>query len=355
MIKPLTSLRFFFAFMVFLSHLWLLQDESPFLRNLYDDIFYEGYIGVSFFFILSGFILGYNYHTKILHGQIKFSQFWLARLARIYPLHILTLFIAIPLSLKGDAVEWITRFVLNIFLVQSFVPSEDVYFYFNAVSWSISDEWFFYLMFPFLVFLMLKKRNLKYAFVLLLIVPIGLLLVKETYHEKYFYINPLLRIGDFVLGKLLFRLYNYRKTNSYMHNKNFASLAEVSSIIVLCIFVYFHNDIPQGFRFSCYYWPPMIMLIYSFSYANGIISDFISRKTFVYLGEISFGFYMFHMLVLRYYEYIPKKLGIAEQVPSGVIEATIVFGITLALSMASYKWFEVPANRFIKRKLGTKI
>ena len=244
MIKPLTSLRFFFAFMVFLSHLWILEDETPFLRQLYDDIFYEGYIGVSFFFILSGFVLGYSYHTKILHGKIKFSQFWLARLARIYPLHLLTLLIAIPLSIRGDEVEWITRFVLNVFLLQSFVPSDDIYFYFNSVSWSISDEWFFYLCFPFLVFIMIKRKYLRFVPLVLLIVPIGLLLVKENYHEKFFYINPLMRIGDFILGKFLFRVYNYRKQKSPLNNRTNATLLEILSIAVsgsFCLLPQFHT------------------------------------------------------------------------------------------------------------------
>ena len=356
MIKPLTSLRFFFALMVFVSHMWFLKEESPFLKQLYDDIFYEGYIGVSFFFILSGFVLGYNYHDKILSGEMKFSQFWLARFARIYPLHLLTLMIAIPLSFAGDATEWITRFVLNIFLIQSFVPSDGVYFYFNSVSWSISDEWFFYLMFPFLVFLMLRPRYLKFLPVLLLLVPVGLMLVKESYHEKYFYINPLLRISDFIIGKLLYRLYRERKDREILNNRNAATLAEIGSILFLGLFFYFHKEIPQGFRYSCYYWPPMIFLIYTFSYSRGAISDLISNRRLVYLGEISFGFYMIHMLVLRYYQYLPKKIpALASIIPANHVSAVIIFIISLICSMLLYKYFEIPANKFIKKKLGSKI
>jgi len=342
--------------MVFVSHLWLLQDESPFLKLLYDDIFYEGYIGVSFFFILSGFVLGYSYHDKLLSGEIKFSQFWLARFARIYPLHLLTLLIAIPLSFKGDATEWITRFVLNIFLVQSFVPSDDIYFYFNSVSWSISDEWFFYLAFPFLVYLMLKRKYLKFIPLVLLLIPISLLLVKESYHEKYFYINPLLRLGDFVIGKLLYRVYRKRKEISYLNDRNTATIAEIASIIVLAVFLYFHNEIPQGFRYSCYYWAPMIFLIYTFSYSKGFISDLLSNKRLVYLGEISFGFYMIHMLVLRYYQYLPKRIPALETVlPPHVPSIFIIFGISLIASMLIYRWYELPMNKFIKKKLGPKI
>lgn len=356
MIKPLTSLRFFFALMVFLSHLWFLQDESAFYRHLYDDVFYEGYIGVSFFFILSGFVLGYSYHDKILDGKIKFSQFWLARFARIYPLHLLTLLVAVPLSFGGNATEWINRFVLNVFLVQSFVPSDDIYFYFNSVSWSISDEWFFYAMFPFLVFLMMRKRYVKFLPLLILLIPISLMLVKESYHEKYFYINPLLRIGDFIIGKLLYRVYRKRKDIEVLNNRTMANIAEVSCILLLGLFLYFHNEIPQGFRYSCYYWPPMIILIYTFAYARGFISDLLSKSTLVFLGEISFGFYMIHMLVLRYYQYLPTKLSFLKGIlPANHTAALVIFGISLMLSITIYKFYEMPANRFIKQKLGPKI
>jgi peptidoglycan/LPS O-acetylase OafA/YrhL len=342
--------------MVFLSHLWFLQDESPFYRQLYDDIFYEGYIGVSFFFILSGFVLGYSYHDKILSGEVKFSQFWLARFARIYPLHLLTLLIAIPLSFKGDATEWINRFVLNIFLIQSFVPSDDIYFYFNSVSWSISDEWFFYVMFPFLVFLMLRRRYLKFLPILILMIPVSLLLVKESYHEKYFYINPLLRIGDFIIGKLLYRVYRKRKDIEILNNRQVANMAEIGSLLFLAVFIYFHNNVPQGFRYSCYYWPPMIMLIYTFAYARGFISDMLSNSTMVFLGEISFGFYMVHMLVLRYYQYLPGKVSFLQALlPINHNAAFIIFGISLTLSIVIYKFYEMPANRFIKQKLSPKI
>lgn len=356
MIKPLTSLRFIFAMMVFLSHLWFLQDESPFYRQLYDDIFYEGYIGVSFFFILSGFVLGYSYHDKILGGHIKFSQFWLARFARIYPLHLLTLLIAIPLSFQGDSTIWINRLVLNIFLIQSFVPSSDIYFYFNSVSWSISDEWFFYVVFPFLVFLMLRRRYLKFLPVIILLIPLSLLLVKESYHEKYFYINPLLRLGDFIIGKLLYRVYRKRKDIEVLNNRTIANMAEIGSILFLVVFIYFHNNVPQGFRYSCYYWPPMIVLIYTFAYARGFISDMLSNASLVFLGEISFGFYMIHMLVLRYYQYLPKKFSFLQHMlPVNHNAAFIIFGISLTFSILIYKFYEMPANRFIKQRLGPKI
>lgn len=350
MIKPLTSLRFFFALMVFVSHLWFIKDDGAFATQLYEHIFSEGYIGVSFFFILSGFILSYTYKDKILEDRVSKKSFWLARFARIYPLHFVTLLVAIPLSFRQDMVEWATRFVLNLFLVQSFVPSQDVYFYFNSVSWSISDEMFFYLVFPFLILALFRKRNMTILPILLLVIPLGLFFIKSGYHHKYFYINPLLRLADFTIGIALYHIYELRKHIEFP-SKRLATYAEIIAVLVLLLFFALHEYVPQGFRYSCYYWLPMIGIIYVFAYSKGAISTVLSNDKLVYLGEISFGFYMWHMLVIRYFNYIGDKIpALRTHTSTHVISVIAVFAIALTISHFSYKWIEIPFNRYIKQR-----
>ena len=149
MIKPLTSLRFVFAFLVFMSHMNLFPHEEPgFLWHL----FYEGYAGVSFFFMLSGFILAYTYQQRLIDGTATVRSFYVARIARIYPLHLLALFVAL-FFLKFFNHPSPTDFFdlgINTFLLQSFIPGQE--FLFNSVSWSLSDEAFFYALFPLIVF-----------------------------------------------------------------------------------------------------------------------------------------------------------------------------------------------------------
>lgn len=350
MIKPLTSLRFFFAFMVFVSHLWFIKDDGAFATQLYEHIFSEGYIGVSFFFILSGFILSYTYKDKIINNKISKQSFWIARLARIYPLHFITLMVAVPLSFRSDMIEWIIRFVLNLFLVQSFVPSQDVYFYFNSVSWSISDELFFYLVFPFLILALFRKKNMAVLPLLLLVIPVGLFFIKSTYHHKYFYINPLLRLADFTIGIALYHIYELRKHIEFP-TKSLATYAELIAVLVLMLFFALHEYVPQGFRYSCYYWPPMIGIIYVFAYSKGAISNFLSNDRLVYLGEISFGFYMWHMLVIRYFNYVGDKIVLLKPFTANPTFAAItVFAIALTISHFTYKLVEIPVNKLIKKR-----
>ncbi len=117
MIHTLTSLRIFFALMVFGAHCYVL--DSSFDAHF----FKEGFVGVSFFFVLSGFIIAYNYQEKLLVKSTAKRTFWIARIARIYPLHLLTLLIAVCIGgyvQYRDTVDWLKHFVASTFLLQPF-------------------------------------------------------------------------------------------------------------------------------------------------------------------------------------------------------------------------------------------
>lgn len=354
MIKPLTSLRFFFAFMVFLSHIDFSSVEKHSLDQSFNLFYFEeGYIGVSFFFLLSGFILAYNYKQKLLHNLVTKKEFWIFRFARIYPLHLLTLLLAIPLTIKFMfATSWlhgIMKFGLNILLMQSFVPYTDFYFSLNDLSWSLSCEFFFYLMFPFLInFLSTKRAGLMTALVSMILIPVGIYFCSETWLHPVFYINPLPRLVDFVIGILLFELFEKNFLRSIYIHPISATLMEVASILVFIIFIYFKDFIPQGYRFSCYYWLPMGFIIYSFSWQNGLLSALLSKKIFVVLGEISFGFYLIHILCIKYILIIHSKFSFIQ---NNYLLFTFILATTIMASYFSYIIIEKPANRFTKKIL----
>lgn len=357
MIKPLTSLRFIFSFMVFASHLDFLEKSE--LKNLswfYYSIFQEGYIGVSFFFILSGFILAYNYQDGILKKQKSKKTFYQARFARIFPLHILTLIISIPLTYRlfiENKSLWLGQAVTNLFLTQSYFPIKSIYFSFNAPSWSISNEMFFYLVFPFLTLLIPIFRTYytiyKYLLIstIIAIIPLLTLLIPENYYHQIFYINPFARVVDFIIGIFIFNIYLSFSRKERITNYNYL---EFSAIILFVIFFIFHQSIFKVARYSFYYWIPMSYLIFAFSFQKGKVSNFLSKKIFIHLGEISFGFYMFHQLVLRYFSVINSKF---LNINNDVLIILITFSISLVISHYSYIFFETPLNSFIKS--GQKI
>lgn len=154
MIRPLTSLRFLFAFMVFCCHCPFYTTPNTPGFWLQWHVMNEGYIGVSFFFILSGFILSLNYAKPFEARTITAREFWQLRFARIYPLYLLMLLVEIPFTMhefhRSAGIWWAKLFTCG-FMMQSWVPDMSWIAAFNTPSWSISAEAFFYAMFPLLV------------------------------------------------------------------------------------------------------------------------------------------------------------------------------------------------------------
>jgi peptidoglycan/LPS O-acetylase OafA/YrhL len=159
-IRPLTSLRFFAALWVVLFHYWP-KLAGPAMPAVIE----RGYLGVELFFTLSGFILCHVYLTRFGEGGFKYGGFLWNRLARVYPLHLATLFGMIALGLGARAAGFgVDAHILsweslpaNLLLVQAwgFAPEAA----FNHPSWSISAEWFAYLTFPLFAWAALALKN----------------------------------------------------------------------------------------------------------------------------------------------------------------------------------------------------
>jgi peptidoglycan/LPS O-acetylase OafA/YrhL len=150
-IEALTGVRFLAAVFVLVFHYGATYIASAGAPVFIGNFLHHGYLGVSLFFILSGFILTYNYQDRIQKKWL--APFFFARFARIYPVYVLALLIALPVLEKplslGDAVRVLT-------LTQSWTPvtSEQGYAW-VLQAWTLSVEFFFYLAFPFVLPLVL--------------------------------------------------------------------------------------------------------------------------------------------------------------------------------------------------------
>lgn len=280
MIKPLTSLRFVFAFMVFMSHNILFDKVTdPFFHHL----FYEGCVGVSFFFILSGFILAHVYQQGFKEGKISKRIFYIARLARIYPLHILTMLIWVYMRKDHPLNEpYITNFIANIFLVQSFYPTDEIRF--NTAAWSLSDEMFFYLLFPLLVaWFTTMKRKFIIGFTLgSILVFILCPIFSGTKNEEWFlYSFPPVRLLDFILGILFYNICQSAKIKNFIKNVS-PTLMELVVVAMFLVFYTLAYFIPEVYRYAMWYWLPVGLVISVFYFQVGKISKFLSNDTFVW-------------------------------------------------------------------------
>jgi peptidoglycan/LPS O-acetylase OafA/YrhL len=351
MIRPLTSLRFFFAFIVAFSHLkFLHQNSNPVFRALHLDLLMDGHLGVSFFFILSGFILAHSYQDRLLSGEITNREFWIGRFARLYPLHALTLLLALPYSLFGQVLpsdHWLPVLSGQLTLTQAFVPRNAIFFSLNSPAWSISAEAFFYLLFPFLVLLFCgrKKTLLQVLFALAVVaIPVSMFFVKGEVSYWLYYINPLVRVVDFAMGILLF---SFHKQLTSKWSRQTWCWSEIISVLLLFAFIALQNKVPAIFRLSCFYWLPMCLVILSFSFQQGWLSILLSRRVFVRLGEISFAFYLIHLLVIQYAEWLNYCLHITDNL---FVLSVAILVVSLCLSYFLHKYVERPCNAWIKNK-----
>ena len=182
----LTGLRFMAAFGVLLGH--SLTTIFAFAEKPYGVIYWLGEasgVGMSLFFVLSGFVIHYNYATQVAGGGFggKFGYLW-ARFARLYPLFIFMLLINILLSRRfidfwagePQGFDGLLR-ALPYYLVfahsWAYVPIDGVPLSSaigggSPVTWSISTEWFFYLAFPFVAVAVLRARRAAVTFIIAL-------------------------------------------------------------------------------------------------------------------------------------------------------------------------------------------
>ena len=144
-----------------------------------------GYVFVSFFFLISGFILSYNYADR--PEPMNAADFWMARMSRLYPVYVLTMLLSIPMLMTEWAVRPRVDFwegaIATPLLLQGFFPHLATFW--NTVSWTLSCEVVLYLAFPWL----LKLRWPKSATMLIALI-LGLWLLGMVPHALYTVFNP---------------------------------------------------------------------------------------------------------------------------------------------------------------------
>lgn len=362
-IGTLTSLRFFAAFMVFSNHYIIgLFTNSVTWKAV-------AAIAMTFFFMLSGFVLSYAYQEALLHKEISKLKFYIGRVARIWPVHVLAIILTLPFAVVAFVhhfVQSIIYLFVNLLLLQDFVPhSADL---FNGPSWSISAEMFFYLCLPFLVFLAMKKMGLfkiiLFSFFLFLIV-VGTLFSMQTsdvYQHNIthlnislagiFYVFPLVRLVDFMSGIFLYHVYSkWREIHQITVLR--ATYFEAMAIAFLAISFGFHGQFPRLLQFDIVYCPAVFLVLLIFSLEKGWLSNMLLHPKLIFLGEVSFVFYMLQEPLNAI---LTWGLGFLNPFIFQLIHLIILIFVSIWV----HKYFEIPCYLGIrkyfdvKRQLGLK-
>lgn len=358
-LPSLTGSRFWAALLVFLFHSSLPSDLAPFSDPTIQHIFTvivgkAGWLGVSYFFILSGFIMVWSAKDNDTVGD-----FYLRRFAKIYPTHCLTW--AIAFIIGAMSIYQYKLWASNLFLLNTWVDDVRYFFVGNRPSWSLCIEAMFYLSFPFL-FRIMKAIPEKFDLLGLTVVTAASLLV-QTYiyiwvepnqmmkafpiSQQHFwvsYIFPPSRIFEFLAGMFAARL---------LMNGRALVLTKTASLVLLAVAYIGAMYLPYQFSMSVVFIIPVCLLIISMAGDDlKKRNTLLNTKTSVWLGEISYSFYMVHFLVLFYF--LNLTAGRKFNLPEGI--ALIAVALVLSVSCASflYSYFEVPMMKLILEKCRTK-
>lgn len=341
-IESIVSLRFIFILLIFLHHfdgfeIYYIIPTSYSVRSLLNE---WGAIGVSFFFVLSGFVCSYGYRKKFLMKDISSGSFLKRRLSKIYLLYLFSGLLAIIIYKIPIKMAWTTCLPF-ILMIQSFVPVDNYAFIFNGAAWCIPN-----LMFCYIIFSILAKQKAKifsYSLIGVIFLEMLTMLIMGGGGDGYniswfFYINPVFRLSDFLVGMIGYELYNRLNKGIPLPSK--VICMEVFSVLFLCGCTYFaiKYNVSMIYRYSLYYLIPIISLIISFSLEGGYLSKAISNPVFKWLGEISMEIYLFHQIILTLLGRLFSNWLI--NIHRAFVIGTIAFVVTVLLSWIWKKFIQ---------------
>lgn len=268
MIKSLQSLRLVFAIMIFLHHFPNASGGAGLFTA-------GGALGVCFFIMLSGFVMSAGYGDKVLSESFDFKHYFLKRVIRLWPLHLLCLlgFVVLHFQTSFSSIKSIGVLGINSLMLQSWIPIKGVYFSGNAVSWCLCDLMFCYLMFPVLYRFINNVRAKTIVIIGLLVAAsysVIIQLIPDHMVHALVYISPIFRLLDFILGILLYRVFQklYEgKIGNYIGRCSRIKLTglEICSVALLigCIMAYAY--LPEKYNLVSMWWPVCVIFIILYS------------------------------------------------------------------------------------------
>ncbi|MGV9804496.1 acyltransferase family protein [Micromonospora chersina] len=291
-LPSLTGLRWIAALLVFAFHVGTMRIVAePGVGAALGRAFALGLSGVEFFFILSGFVLVWSYRN----GEPR-RTFLRRRLAKIYPNHLVTFALALAVAswFADPVAPWAA--IGNLLLVQAWIPLDGYFYSVNNVSWSLSCELAFYLCLP-LVLPWLRRARAGALWAVVVAVPLLILalwpaqlLVPEESRWWFTQIFPVTRSLEFWMGAAAAEL--LRRGRWRGPNLAAASLLFVATWVVAT----------QWIRAE--FWAALLAAAYLLVITAAADADVRGRRTpwrsraMVWLGEVSFAFYLVHVLVM---------------------------------------------------------
>jgi peptidoglycan/LPS O-acetylase OafA/YrhL len=399
-ILALTGLRFIAAFSVLGAHGlgWtLINYETP--AGAIYWLKQASAFGMTLFFVLSGFVIHYNYATLITERRLAgVAAFLWARFARLYPLYLLMMVIYILISsrfvdlLKGHS----ERFASTIEALPYFLLSLQSWLYKvidnnpllsaigggSPITWSISTEWFFYLVYPFAVWLIVRGSRPWSAIAMILLwsalsVEVASYLYNQgpqinawaaeqfgpvaaepdrqndAFLRWLLYFSPYLRMAEFVLGSLIAQLYlvlRGREVKTWENKAGFAVFVLAASSVVWITYLNYSTDVGINFfrrmNMNFALAPSAALLIFCAARYQTPASRFLTLRPILALGDASYSIYLVHVVVLFGAERLAGA--VVHNFAYDLVKLLVLTTLVLVISLTLYAWYEAPARALLR-------
>lgn len=374
---PLDSIRGIAALSVVIHHVILMKTFlAAFPQNAWIDwsFFRSAWLLVDLFFVLSGIVMSLSYVNSDF-GHFSLREFMVRRLARVYPLHIVMLFatllfrfVRIGLVMAGLVVAMPAAFevnnaysfFLNVFLLHSLGFID--YLSWNAPSWSISVEFYTYLVFGLVLLFAQRLGSIRYlyAWAAFLVVSswftIVFVLDKKGLGLQYDF-GFLRCLTSFFLGVLTVQAVQRlpRKIGPGLQGGLQAAALIANVVLVSMVEAYPAISFLAPLTFAIF-----LGTLLAFPEA-AVVPRILVAKPLVWLGRRSYSVYMVHALVVLIAEYFVRAIGprpvAALDSISGGLAATLNLAVVLAavliLSHFTYLYIELPGSRLLRQIFRT--
>lgn len=354
MLPALSSLRFFAALDIMFFHF-----SNPKWFGPFAPIVNNGYTAVSFFLLMSGFILAYNYEDRARARQLKTKNFWIARFSRLYPVYALSLVVSLGMLMA----EWHARthaqfalgMILTPLMLQGWSPSLSTFW--NTPAWTMSTEAFFYVIFPVVILLRRPERLSRLLLWMAclwgaaMVLPALYLHLQPdgaTHVNRYTYgfwiralkYTPPPHVPSFLFGIALADV--DRRIRRDARLRLWLGLAGIAGVYTV---LHYGNHLPFPMLHDGLMMPVFGLAILGLAGRN-FLARIFSFAPLVIAGEASYCLYLLHfnLWILIHKFHLWKDVGLARFDP-WISYATLVLVAVLAM-----KFFEQPMQKYIRRK-----
>jgi peptidoglycan/LPS O-acetylase OafA/YrhL len=365
-IKALTGLRIVAAVWVVLFHFRpLLRDAAPGFRDALSPVLNCGAQGVDLFFMLSGFVLTWNYLDRMGWSWSTRSTLhflWL-RLARVWPVYLVTLHLAalwVIFTLHVGHVPWqdlsgfsAVSYVRQVLLVQLwFQPFFDGSSW-DGPAWSISAEWLAYLLFGVLVLVIFRMaratraRSLMWLAVAASLPPVVMLLVSGQFYTPWSWLPRI--VMQFTAGALVAAaVTRLQPSDRGRLLAGFMSVLLLAGVVGLLYLFDAHplHGVTDTSGLVDVLFVPLVMTL---AIGTGSLPALLSTRLMVFGGQISFCVYMVHELVHTAWLWAAQQFELTLQGAQGKWIVAGLLAITLVAATALFYVVEEPSRRWMRR------